>query len=300
MAAHTGSTVNPFLFNAQQFDQASGDYFLRARYYDQSNGRFISQDPFGGRNGDPVSLHKYLYAGDDPTDMVDPGGQDETLAGTLTSSFVNATLTASIAGGLTNVVVDASTSLLFGENYGFVDGLQSFALGFITEGATALLGKGFQLIKLASRSKAAPLLVYGVEKYSKEIAEDGARHWATDIVELKNKWDIFKIGGDIRLKWANKIVAEIKDLSQYVGVPQEELERYMPAFSPNLWSWWKGALGQYSYQAWGATRAKLALAEGFATIIGLRSMKAVLDAKGYHSWGDPVSAHLDRDADKNE
>ena len=34
LASHTGTTVNPFLFNAQQFDQASGDYYLRARYYD--------------------------------------------------------------------------------------------------------------------------------------------------------------------------------------------------------------------------------------------------------------------------
>jgi RHS repeat-associated protein len=77
LASHTGSTVNPFLFNAQQFDQASGDYYLRARYYDQSNGRFISQDPFEGYNSDPVSLHRYLYASVDPVDRVDPGGKED-------------------------------------------------------------------------------------------------------------------------------------------------------------------------------------------------------------------------------
>ena len=74
MASHTGSTQNPFLFNAQQFDQASGDYYLRARYYDQTSGRFLSQDPFEGVNGDPISLHRYLYVGDDPVDRVDPLG----------------------------------------------------------------------------------------------------------------------------------------------------------------------------------------------------------------------------------
>jgi RHS repeat-associated protein len=79
MALHTGSTVNPFLFNAQQFDQASGDYYLRARYYDQSNGRFISQDPFAGSNDDPVSLHRYLYANNDPVDRVDPSGKEPDL-----------------------------------------------------------------------------------------------------------------------------------------------------------------------------------------------------------------------------
>lgn len=54
-AAHTGTTTNPFLFNAQQFDTASGEYYLRARYYDQGNGRFVSQDPFEG-----IMLRTYL------------------------------------------------------------------------------------------------------------------------------------------------------------------------------------------------------------------------------------------------
>ena len=81
MAAHTGTTANPFLFNAQQFDGASGNYFLRARYYDQSTGRFISQDPFEGVDNNPISLHRYFYTADDPVNYTDPGGRDlgETL-----------------------------------------------------------------------------------------------------------------------------------------------------------------------------------------------------------------------------
>jgi len=75
MTVRTGSTQNLFLFNAQQFDGASGDYFLRARYYDQSNGRFISQDPLQGNNEDPITLHRYLYAGVDPISNVDPSGK---------------------------------------------------------------------------------------------------------------------------------------------------------------------------------------------------------------------------------
>ena len=96
LASRTGSTVNPFLFNAQQFDQASGDYYLRARYYDQGNGRFISQDPFEGRNDDPVSLHRYLYANADPVQLVDPGGEDPnfSLCGLSVSLGINTSLTA--------------------------------------------------------------------------------------------------------------------------------------------------------------------------------------------------------------
>jgi len=95
MAVRTGSTVNPFLFNAQQFDGASGYYFLRDRYYDQSNGRFLSQDPYSGNNDDPVSLHRYLYTGDEPVDNVDPSGDDGDLPSLTAASTGSMTLTRS-------------------------------------------------------------------------------------------------------------------------------------------------------------------------------------------------------------
>jgi len=288
LASHMGSTVNPFLFNAQQFDQPTGTYFLRARYYDQSNGRFLSQDPFGGHDEDPVTLHRYLYAANEPTDRVDPGGEEETLVGTQIANFGLASLTASIAGGLTNVVVDVSVSLAFGENYSFTDGLQSFAVGFITEGAVAILGKSLQLITLAAKSHVGPLFVHGIERYSTEIVADGGRHWATTIQEIKNKSDFFRIGGNFRM--LSVLKREIKDLGKSVGVPAEDLEKYMPAYSPHLWSWWKGALGQYSYQAWGPARFKFALLEGLATILELRAIRERLEIDGHHIGSSPSIA----------
>ena len=59
LASHTGSTVNPFLFNAQQFDGTSGNYYLRARYYDPIIGRFISRDPALGIDTGPASFNPY-------------------------------------------------------------------------------------------------------------------------------------------------------------------------------------------------------------------------------------------------
>ena len=59
MASHTGSTVNPFLFNAQQFDGTSGNYYLRARYYYPIIGRFISRDPALGIDTGPASFNPY-------------------------------------------------------------------------------------------------------------------------------------------------------------------------------------------------------------------------------------------------
>ncbi len=144
MASHTGSTVNPFLFNAQQFDGASGNYFLRARYYDQSAGRFISQDPFGGSDGDPISLHRYLYAGNDPVDMVDPGGQDETLFGVSMSTAVYS----SLIGGTFSAAFGAWDTALNGGSS--VDVLKSTAIGFAL-GAALGYGSTVQVLSAASR-----------------------------------------------------------------------------------------------------------------------------------------------------
>jgi len=72
----SSGVLNPFLFNAQQFDTASGDYYLRARYYDPTIGRFLSQDPLQGSNEDPITLHRYLYADADPQNIFDPSGKE--------------------------------------------------------------------------------------------------------------------------------------------------------------------------------------------------------------------------------
>jgi len=80
-AASAGSgTVNPFLFNGQQFDPASNDYYLRARYYDPALGRFLSTDPHEGDPYNPATLHRYSYAGNDPVNYIDPTGRDGELA----------------------------------------------------------------------------------------------------------------------------------------------------------------------------------------------------------------------------
>ena len=70
----TGSTANNYRYCGEQFDDATGLYYLRARYMDTSTGRFISQDTYQGNINDPVSLHKYLYVADDPINKIDPTG----------------------------------------------------------------------------------------------------------------------------------------------------------------------------------------------------------------------------------
>ncbi len=72
----TGSTPNNYKYRGEQYDPDLGLYYLRARYYNPTTGRFMSRDPEGGRPITPKTLHKYLYAGGDPINQIDPRGRD--------------------------------------------------------------------------------------------------------------------------------------------------------------------------------------------------------------------------------
>jgi RHS repeat-associated protein len=74
LTAQTGETENHYLFTGEQIDPNTGNYYLRARYYNPDTGGFLSMDSFDGVPQDPVTLHKYLYANGNPVNMVDPSG----------------------------------------------------------------------------------------------------------------------------------------------------------------------------------------------------------------------------------
>jgi RHS repeat-associated protein len=70
VTARTGTTATAWKFTGEQADDGSGDtgyYFLRARYYDPTTGRFISRDPV-------EFPQRYAYASDNPALLVDPLG----------------------------------------------------------------------------------------------------------------------------------------------------------------------------------------------------------------------------------
>lgn len=49
-----GGPLNPFRYTAREFDEETGLYYYRARYYESSTGRFLSEDPVRFRGGWPT------------------------------------------------------------------------------------------------------------------------------------------------------------------------------------------------------------------------------------------------------
>jgi RHS repeat-associated protein len=68
---NSNSTVeNNFRFPGQYYDQETGLHYNYHRYYNPSTGRYLTPDPIGQTGG----LNIYLYANNNPINLLDPGG----------------------------------------------------------------------------------------------------------------------------------------------------------------------------------------------------------------------------------
>ena len=71
----TMASENPMRYAGYRYDEVTGLYYLMARYYDPSIGRFITRDTFHGFEVDPLSLNQYAYTKNNPVIYIDPDGQ---------------------------------------------------------------------------------------------------------------------------------------------------------------------------------------------------------------------------------
>ncbi len=67
----SGSLTNFFRYSGREFDTETGLYYDRARYFDPTTGRFLSEDPIEFAGGD-VNLYRYVY--NNAVNSTDPTG----------------------------------------------------------------------------------------------------------------------------------------------------------------------------------------------------------------------------------
>nr|WP_281279765.1 RHS repeat-associated core domain-containing protein [Paenibacillus humicus] len=68
--------ANPFRYSGEYWDSTTELQYLRARWYDPSMGRFISEDTYEGQIDNPLSLNLYTYVINNPLKYVDPTGHE--------------------------------------------------------------------------------------------------------------------------------------------------------------------------------------------------------------------------------
>ena len=93
----------PFTFTNREYDSESKMMYYRARYYDSSIGRFLQTDPHPGKRVNPLTvINKYIYVGNNPTNMIDPNGEFGFLAAVAWAALYSAGVSAIQAGIQTN------------------------------------------------------------------------------------------------------------------------------------------------------------------------------------------------------
>ena len=107
-----GSTPNQHLYTGEFLDPQSGYYYLRARWLAAAQGRFATEDPVNGFVFDPQTLHKYVYALNNPMNRLDPSGM---------FSLAEASVTVSISSVLSSIALTHFT--FFAMQVKIIDGL---------------------------------------------------------------------------------------------------------------------------------------------------------------------------------
>ncbi|MGH9387269.1 MAG: PKD domain-containing protein [Vicinamibacterales bacterium] len=150
----TGTTPNQHLYTGEFLDPQSGFYYLRARWLAASQGRFISEDPVAGLLFDPPTLHKYVYALNNPVNRLDPSGKF-SLAAVSVSASVSGVLSSIALTHFTFALIevkilDALFKPGFRYRYGALQILEASSDPDVLMWAYKLYDHGNQLIAIGS------------------------------------------------------------------------------------------------------------------------------------------------------
>jgi len=207
-----GNIPNRFLFTGQELDDFTGFYYLRARWYDPSVGRFLNKDPFAGLVIAPRTTNRFTYASNNPINFVDPSGLwviglgFEGKAGALLGASVKGFFVvdnyghqgfaASVGGGLFSSVslTAGGTMIILPRTSATIDavsGLGSYSLGATVNagvgdiGVSALIDPSFSSLKGISGS------VGGGPSFSPTAGSINFQMTATGVSNISDRaWDM--------------------------------------------------------------------------------------------------------------
>ena len=164
-----GSSFNPFGFTGHERDDETGLYYAKARYYDPELGLWLTEDPFQGQLDTPPSLHRYLYAYQNPTVWWDSHGRTNALTSAINwlretaeeglssideDSTTEEVVKTGLVAGLLNVAADVTTGFNWVVNTLAIDHLPETKVG---QEAKAEFEQAAQKVQRAVNS--------GVERY---------------------------------------------------------------------------------------------------------------------------------------
>jgi hypothetical protein len=159
------------------YDPASGLYLHGDGTRGRDGFRFVEADTEGnGTNSEPISLHKYLYAGGNPVMYVDPSGHDFSLSSSLVAIGITGLL-----GGVVNGAISSIQAGVGHRIEGFENG---YAKGYISAAvAASLLIYSRGKVPLPVANAMGAFLADTVVEGLASVASGGADGSAHDVLE---------------------------------------------------------------------------------------------------------------------
>jgi len=114
-----------------------------ARQYSSGIGRFLTHDPMMGDMNAPISQHRYLYAGNNPVNGIDPSGEETLMSISFSSSFMFGSFELPGMGGGNELPVQPPSG---GVGGGWQIGLGAAYATYLAVGSYYALSKGSQIL----------------------------------------------------------------------------------------------------------------------------------------------------------
>ncbi|MCQ4167745.1 RHS repeat-associated core domain-containing protein, partial [Tahibacter harae] len=183
-----------YQYTGEQFDPNLGLYYLRARYVDPGNGRFTQHDTFAGFSGDPVTLHKYAYANNNPSMLVDPSGYFSLVEASTVNNIIGHLSEFNVSSGfdLGNKLANPGSDLPSFEGWSMLASMIPFGTG------ARWLTRGLKEVKYGA----------GVVRYSAKHPPSEKEIAAAALIAEKNGAKIFLRGDGV--KGADALIDGIK------------------------------------------------------------------------------------------
>jgi RHS repeat-associated protein len=211
--SQSGTASNKYQYAGEQFDAALGDYYLRQRFYDMSNGRFGRMDTYEGNQQDPLTLNKYLYANGNVANNIDPTGLFSTLVDQQAAMSIRNIL-AGAQGSSTGYLLSSANK---GSEYGVGDFFNDFFVEAVATGGMLLFSWAIKYM-VQALAKAASGVDDVIRAYRVESVRN-ARIIVTEVGEVMIEGD-----GALFITFGNRRNAETflaTRLNQYPNTPSQ-------------------------------------------------------------------------------